>query len=514
MAAMGVAISAAGQNLAGLDGDLIKPPSTGQAGRTLLTVLDQAQATMVTVKQEFAAAKTAAAGVDVAVLPASQQATFVKAKATIDTALSGIDEFERLVPVMTEVLGGNGTRNYLIEQVNPAELRPGGGFIGTYSLVRASAGTLSVVQSGDSYNLADPRPLPGQKGFIPIPSPYREIIPDTSWSFVDSNIYPDFPTNAVTAEKFAQPRIGTIDAVISIDYYSVAQMLALTGPIAVAGVGTLTSANFVPTIVKLDVVGSANHKTALAAVAGPLMQRVASLPSDQWPALISALNTLAAQRHLQVYFNNPTVEAEINRVGWSATVNPTSAGDFMMEVEANYWGNKTNYFITRTYSIALTKNGNSLHHIVTVSITNATVCGSEARTSYRTNFRLFVASTASAVSDNLRAVKYPNRAPPAGTRAADGWLPDVFCGGGHGQAVFTYDTEWTPSARGVDQVYWQKQPGTIADRISVTWNAGAGQSYSTTGTLDQDRVINLTSTGVSITPGQPAQATLPSLSLG
>ena len=65
-------------------------------------------------------------------LPASQQATFVKARGTIATALTGIDEFDRLVPVLTEVLGGNGYRTYLIEQVNPAELRAGGGFIGTY----------------------------------------------------------------------------------------------------------------------------------------------------------------------------------------------------------------------------------------------------------------------------------------------------------------------------------------------------------------------------------------------
>ena len=48
--------------------------------------------------------------------------------------------------MLTEVLGGNGARNYLIEQVNPAELRPGGGFIGTFSVLRADHGALN--QSG------------------------------------------------------------------------------------------------------------------------------------------------------------------------------------------------------------------------------------------------------------------------------------------------------------------------------------------------------------------------------
>jgi hypothetical protein len=514
VANMGVAISGAGQSLAGLDGELIKPPAAGQGGRTLLTVLNEAQTSLPKIRQDFTTAKAAAAGVDVRVLPAAQQATFLKAKGTIDTALSGIDEFERLVPVMTEVLGGNGTRTYLVEQVNPAELRPGGGFIGTYSLIRASAGTLSVIRSGDSYDLADPRPLPGQRGFIPQPSPYREIIPDISWTFVDSNQFPDFPTNATTAENFVQPRIGKIDGVISIDYYTVAEMLALTGPMSVSGIGALTATDFVPTIVRLDIAGSPNHKTALAAVAGPLMQRVAALPSDQWPSLLGALNTLASQKHLQAYFNNATVETELDRVGWSGSLRTAGAADFMMEVEANYWGNKDNYFLTRNYSIVLTRSGNTLHHVLTVDLINATACGSYVRTSYRSNFRLFVASTASAISDNLRAVKYSNPAPPPGTRAADGWVWDISCGGGRSRTLITYDTAWAPTPKGVSQIYWQKQPGTIADHIAITWNDGAGHSYSTSGTLDQDRVINLTPSGVSLTAGQPAQATLPSLSLG
>jgi hypothetical protein len=514
IAQMGAALADAGNEVSRLDGEIIKPPSSSEAGRTLLTVLDVVKTGLVNVRADLVAAQHAAGQVDLQVLPAGQQATFLKARASIDSALTGFTEFERLLPVLTDVLGGNGPRTYLVEQVNPAELRPGGGFIGTYSLLQANNGSLTVVRSGDAYDLVNPRPLPGQAGFIPLPIPYREIIPNVSWSFVDSNIYPDFPSNALAAETFVQPRVGKVDAVISIDYYTVAEMLSLTGPLAIPGIGTLTAANFVSTIVPLDVVGSVNHKTALAAVAGPLMQRVAALPASQWPVLISDLNAMAAQRHLQAYFNNPTVQTEIDRVGWSGTIRPTGAGDFMMEVEANYWGNKTNYFLTRQYSIVLSKSGNTLHHVVIVDLINSTVCGSEDRPSYRANFRLFVANPASPVLDNMKAVVFPNPAPPAGTSAADGWVWDVNCGGGQAQATFAYDTPWTANAKGLDQLYWQKQPGTLADRISVTWIDSLGRSYTASGVLDQDRVINLSPGAVSLGAGHPAQATLPSLSLG
>jgi hypothetical protein len=516
IAEMGAAISAAGHELSALDGHLLKPAAGGPAGRTLLTALNQAQASLVKVRADLVRAQKAAASVDVRVVPEGQQGTLLKARDTITVALAGLDEFERLVPVLTEVLGGNGARTYLIEQVNPAELRAGGGFIGTYSLLRADHGTLTVIKSGDAYNLADPRPSPGQPGFIPQPTPYREIIPNTSWSFVDSNIYPDFASNGLAAEHFVQPRVGVkVDGVISMDYYTVAKMLELTGPIAVPGFGTTLSATtFVPQIVAADIAGSAFHKAILAAVAGPLMQRVSALPPDRWPALITDLNTLAGQRHLQVYFNNGVVNSEIDRVGWSGALNPTSTQDYMMEVESNYYGDKVNYFLTRHYSVIFTRQGAKLHHQVTVDFVNSTRCFSYDRTSYKANLRLFVGANASALKSNLIPVKYRNPAPPTGARALDGWQPDVLCAGGRGRAVFQFDTPWAVHDRGLAQIYWQKQPGTLNDRIDVTWIDGNGHTYKMSGNLSQDRIISLSPNGVTLLTGRPAQATLPSLSLG
>jgi len=126
-------------------------------------------------------------------------------------------------------------------------------------------------------------------------------------------------------------------------------MLELTGPLVVPGYGvTLDLTNFIPKVVQADIAGDASHKTILSAVAGPLMERVSTLPPDRWPALIGLLNDLATSRHLQTCFNNPTTEAEINRVGWSGVLNPTAVNDFMLEVESNLGGTKANYFVAAT----------------------------------------------------------------------------------------------------------------------------------------------------------------------
>jgi hypothetical protein len=129
IAQMGSALSDAGHDLSGLDELILKPPAGGEAGRTLLTVLDQAHSGLTKVRSDLTVAQKAASQVNVQLLPSSQQVAFLKARDSINGAQAGFEEFERLVPVLTEVLGGNGPRTYLVEQVDPAELRAGGSWI-------------------------------------------------------------------------------------------------------------------------------------------------------------------------------------------------------------------------------------------------------------------------------------------------------------------------------------------------------------------------------------------------
>ncbi len=515
---MGIAISDAGLELAKLDGELIKSSTAGpQQGKGLLSVLTQVSNSLVPVRADLDRAQKAAAQVDARVLPVSQQPAFLKARATIGSAIAAANEFASLVPIITEVLGGNGARTYLIEQVNPAELRPGGGFIGTYSVLQANQGILKLVRSGSATDLIGTRRSPGQPGYVTPPGPIKEFVPTTSWSFIDSNFFPDFPSNAQAGIRFAEPYVGHIDGVISIDYYTVAQMLALTGPLSIPGYGiTVNATNFVPLVVQYDVELGADpiHKAILSATAGTLMNRIATLPASQWPSLLTSLNDLATARHLQAYSINATVEKQITQFGWSGIQNPAASPDYMMEVESNLGGTKANYYIVRQFTVELTRSGGTLHHKVTIDITDNMPYAYRPNEFYSAYLRLYVSDTASSGGDNLRRVKYPNPAPPPGLQMIDGWVP-IFHGYGHSaQAVFTYDTPWIADGRGEGQLYWQKQPGTVTDAVTVKWNDGSGHTYTVSGDLAEDRVISFSSRGASINAGQAAQAKLPSLSLG
>jgi hypothetical protein len=513
IADMGVQLSDAGLQLATLDQRLISPPSAGPAGHTLLTVLSDTSDSLTNVRSDLVQAQADASRLDVSQLPESQRSAFAKVKSTIDDGLAGVDEFKRLVPVLTDVLGGNGPRTYLVEQLNPAELRAGGGFIGSYSIVRANQGMISIVRSGDAYALANPRPLPGQPGFIPQPTPLREIIPDVSWSFVDSNVYPDFPSNAKAALQFVEPRVGKLDGVIAFDYFMVAKMLELTGPMQLPGYGiTVNASNLISQLIKIDIAGTTYHKTILSAMAGPLMARISALSPDRWPTLLGDFNALGSQRHLQVYLVNLAAEKEIDRYGWSGALNPTNSSEFFMELEDNYWGNKVNYYLTRHFTITLTLSGNVLHHKIAVDLVNRTPGNSYPRVDYRSVLRLYAGMPNSGGVTNVYPARYPAPAPPSGFRMLYGWL-DVACCGGQRVGTFSYDTPWTPSADGTTTLYWQKQPGTSTDAVDIVWHDGS-QTHRLHGSFNQDTAVVLSTTGVTLTAGHPAQAILPNLSLG
>jgi hypothetical protein len=354
-------------------------------------------------------------------------------------------------------------------------------------------------------------------------------LPGVGWDFGDSNFFVDFPTNARKGMEFAKARLGPIDAVIAIDYSTVAKMLEVTGPIPVPGFNlTLTADNFVQTVVKYDLDSTAGdtraesiHKAILFATAGPLFQRVVTLQPAQWPALVGALNELAASRHLQVYFNNGDVEKTITQYGWAGDMKNSGMADYMMEVEANLGGTKSNYYVVRHFTVELTRDHANLHHRLSVQITDNTPYIYRGYDYYQVYTRLLISGNTTAVTNNLLhgppgfiGRTLPGPPPPPGWQQTEGWK--FTRGYGNGMTmVFDWDTPWSPNHRGEEQIYWQKQPGTSVDKVDVIWNdPNNGHAYRTSGDLGQDRVITLAPKGVTLTQGQVGTFQLPSLSLG
>src|SRR3989344_28805 len=92
-------------------------------------------------------------------------------------------------------------KKYLILFQNPSELRPTGGFPGTYGVVTFKDGKLQDLKVDDVYN------LDGQlQELIVPPIQLQHITPN--WGMRDANWFIDFPTSARKITAFYKKESG------------------------------------------------------------------------------------------------------------------------------------------------------------------------------------------------------------------------------------------------------------------------------------------------------------------
>lgn len=517
VADMGIAMSVAGDDAIALQSILLSQRPGQSSGQRLIAALTESGPAIARLKADFQTGEVAANTVDLRYVPSGQRAAFASAHATISQGLATLTELQTLTPALLEILGANGPRTYLVEQVNPGELRGGGGFIGTYSVLSANGGTLSMRQGGDITALDYPRPNKGQRGYVAPPATTVDFYGNKSWVLGDSNLAADFPTNAKQGLFFLQKEAGIkADGVIAIDPQVISYLLEVTGPIAVPGFNvTVQAPTFVDQVFQIEdaAIRQPGRKNFLTELAQPLLDKVSNLPSSKWSDLVTELNLAAARRDLQAYFVNQTAQDEMTRIGWAADLNTSRAPDFMMEVENNFGGDKANHWVARSYDVALSAQGGQLHHAVKVNITDSAPINAYGGSLYRFYVRFYFPLNGSGTIGGVKADVYPTDEKPANLKMVDGWQQVNVPASGKGTTTvtFSYDTPLSDLASGHD-IYWQKQPGTVADKINVTWTDGA-HSYQAAGDLLQDRVIRVTPTGVSLLPGQAGSAKLPSFSL-
>ncbi len=500
-----------------IDTKLIAPPAGASAPAQLVDALQSSTPYLNQIQSSLGDAQRALNRVQPAVLPAGDRATVKQLRSIVGGGVTGVAELRTLLPVLVQMLGMNGAQSYLVEQVNPAELRAGGGFIGSFSIMKADQGKMTVPLSEDTGVTDDePRLQPGQAGYVTPPGPLQQFTNDQSWILGDSNFDPSFVQDSQAGMYLLQHETGIqVQGVISIDPEAIADLLKITGPQRVPDWNvTIDASNFANYIFQFEDSSNApaNKKSFFGEAAVPIISALTSLPASRWPDLISVLNQAATQRDLQAYFTNPQLEAEMDRVGWSGTINPNAASNFLLDTESNFGSTKANHFVQRTYHVDLSASGNQLVHKVTVDLKNSAPGGYEGGQDYKAYVRVYVPSNATNFSvGNLTPDEIADTAqPPAGLQMKDGWIlvgVNQQLGYGTGAYTFQYDTPYDGSTQ---QIYWQKEPGTAGDAVDLSWTVGA-QAYTASTTLTQDKVITLTSGGMTVSDGHAATAELPSL---
>jgi hypothetical protein len=299
----------------------------------------------------------------------------------VRAALPAIQEelplLQSVKSVLPAVLGIGAPASYLVEQLDSTELRPGGGFIGTYGIATVSGARLSNIEMTD-VDLLD-HPFANDGHVIPIPPAYSWFTLQPTWSLRDSNLDADFPTAARYAEQIYHTEGGTVpvQGVIAITPWLIQKALVITGPIYVSEYHeTVTAQNLIDRIhyhqLKAEegadyIPDPSGHSSLRKRFTSYLfehfMARLRQIAPKSMPQLVSlALDSLRT-KDLQIYVNAAPAENLLQHHHVASTIE-APPGDSLFIVDANVISNKANNFITYTLSDQVTIDGSgaATHH--------------------------------------------------------------------------------------------------------------------------------------------------------
>jgi hypothetical protein len=284
--------------------------------------------------------------------------------------------------VLPAMLGGDGVRHYFIAFMSPSESRGYDGFVGSYGLLTADDGHVSLTQSGQAGDLEALLPpggatLRGVPGFL---ARYGQLDPGPY--IRDATLSPDLPTVAsVLSQEYVQAGGVPVDGVLAIDPYGLAALLHFTGPIQVPGLPVpLTSQNAAYVLLKEQYTtfdaGETNEdllrhdflQAALHVAFGKLVD--GSLPAPQ--ALAAALDPAVVQGRISFWSFHRNEQPLLRRLGIDGSFPAADGGDLLAVTTQNAGANKIDAFLHTSVLDHVTFNPSNgdVASEVTITLTN------------------------------------------------------------------------------------------------------------------------------------------------
>lgn len=251
-------------------------------------------------------------------------------------------------------------RAFLVLFQNNMELRPGGGYIGSFGILKIKNGEILELQTHDVSNFEGRIP-----DTIEPPYPMKSTLHINSWKLRDSNWSPDFPTNAKKAEEFYYLGKGSekFEGVIGITANVLTSFLKVIGPIQVEGYpGTYDSENAIITLEYQVEKGYAQQgievgerKSVMNLLAAEIRKRLSNLGNTQKIELAKIILEDLKKKDIQLYFHDTNLQKKVAEAGWSGEVDQVWNKDYLMIVDANLGAYKSDYFVKRSldYSVDL-----------------------------------------------------------------------------------------------------------------------------------------------------------------
>ena len=318
--------------------------------------------------------------------------------AQVDEAATLVSAAKPLLEVSPYLLGIDEERRYLVLFQNDKELRPTGGFITAYSVMKVDKAKFEPVSSNDIYNLDD-----NYRPSLTVPDPIAAYIkgPYTlskGWRLRDMNWSPDFAESmALFSQEAAKAGIKGVDGVIAVDTHLLVNLLDAIGEIGVPGFGNF-STKIVPECdcpqviyelesfadtegpVVWDPAGTGkiiyappnydNRKKIIGPLMNSILANAMGQPKEKLPNLFEAAFKSVIEKHVLFYLFDETAQSAVEDFNIAGRIKDYS-GDFLHINDSNLGGRKSNLYVTQEVEQEITagKDG-TIEKTVTITYKN------------------------------------------------------------------------------------------------------------------------------------------------
>ena len=310
-------------------------------------------------------------------ISASQKNELTSVLLLLPKVQSYVQQGQGLIDLVSWLLGVGQPRRFLVQTMDRAELRPGGGFTGQYGILQIQNGRM------EPFSLQDVTELDYNSNGAELgrqaPPQYRSWMNFGNWGLRDSNLSGDFPTTAQLAMQVYQDEGGgPVDGDIAFTPTVIDHILNVIGPIKVPQYNeTITAQNLEDRLhyyqqnsnaialqqQKTGTHNAATRKAFTTLLGKLLLDKVRHLPVPTLMKIVQNATKDIQSRDLEIYFNNPQAEAWLVAHGYSGGMSTFSKQDGFMVVQANLSISKASQYVHTTYqdNIAIDTQGGATH---------------------------------------------------------------------------------------------------------------------------------------------------------
>ncbi|MDD3711423.1 MAG: DUF4012 domain-containing protein [Patescibacteria group bacterium] len=324
----------------------------------------------------------------------------------------GLEKTVSLASIIPFLAGYPEPSSYLIILQNNNELRPSGGFIGSYGILELQAGDISKLETHDIYHLDMPASQNPSFKVVP-PEAIKKYLGSDRWFMRDANWSPDWPSSAKNLQWFYKEELlasnraselKDFSGVIAIVPEFITDLLYIVGPIKI-GDQIYDQNNFID-ILQHEVeisfrengISEWDRKSVIGDILQKLKTKLFNLPSDRWRELSEVFNKNISQKNILVYLNDDYSRKISTNLNWGGELRANS-GDYLMVVDANLAAFKTDRVMDKKIKYYLTEEGDRFRARVELSYQNNGNFDWQT-TRYRTFTRVYVPLGANLISSS------------------------------------------------------------------------------------------------------------------